>query len=89
MAGYKAMEWEVVDVEYDDIPDVTNVEAAKAVLGAIVGEAETIIGNSLEWTGACHMAVGASLTVLGDIVREHGIGVKQKHYTTLERWSNQ
>lgn len=87
MAMEKAMNWETVEVEYDDIPNVSNVEAAKAVIGAIIGEAETIIGSGLEWTGSYYMAVGAGMVVLGDIVKDHGIRFRRKHYTTLETWS--
>lgn len=88
MAGYKAMEWEVVD-NFDDIPEVTNTEAAKAVIGAIMGEAETLIGTTIEWTGVSYMMTGWVLSTAGQYIREHGVRFKKKHYTTLERWSQQ
>ena len=73
----------------DDIPDVTNTEAAKAVIGAMMGEAETLIGSTIEWTGFGYMCTGWALTTLGQMIREHGVSFKRKHYTTLDRWSRQ
>lgn len=86
MAGYRAMEWEVVD-NYDDIPEVTNTEAAKAVIGALMGEAETLIGSTIEWTGFGYLCTGWALAWAGQTIREHGVRFKKKHYTTLDNWA--
>lgn len=85
MAGYKAKYYgEVVD---DDIPTTTNADAAKAVIGAIFGEATTLLGTSLELYGTGYMMVGFALCTTGQVVKEYGINFKRKHYTTLENWS--
>jgi hypothetical protein len=87
MAGFYGEVYETV-IE-DDIPEVSNTEAAKAVIGAIVGEAESIVGSSLEWYGIGYMMVGLALKTTGEAIREHGFRMKRKHYTTLETWRNQ
>lgn len=84
MAGYKAMHYDGV---VDDIPTPTNADAAKAVIGALFGEATTLLGNSLELYGTGHMMVGFALFTTGQVVKEYGINFKRKHYTTLENWS--
>jgi hypothetical protein len=88
MAGQKSMnwEWEVVE-NWDDIPEVSNTEAAKAVIGALMGEAETLIGSTIEWAGFGYLVTGWALAYAGQTIREHGVGFKKKHYTTLDNWA--